>query len=383
MKKVEYPKDIDSLKDRYIASFDSKKLVDIENAWTLFKSNNPEVAYITKNVKEIMLMDFKELLGLYTEYISKVSPAKRKEFGRKDEPTSLYKSVFDYDSWGSHIRSFFADPANGFNIHTCHYCESAYINSYKVEGDDLILYRINSSPEKEIENFLYLAHRGKAKAIFENAPYKTLDELKSFVDLTNFKKDFHDDTATRVMRQFDLDHVLDKASCPLVALSLMNFVPCCSVCNSRLKHSAVQGRMGLPDEKLSPTSNLYKFDEQVEIRLHSRTGCTYNNPLQHQSDFYIEFETDDPDYGYEIGLFKLKERYNYHIAEALRLLKLKQKYSDSAIQMISNSLPDRARYSAVKIKEDIFGVRFSKTEHRVFDKMKRDIMNQLDCSTKL
>ena len=54
MKKVEYPKEIDSLKDRYIARFDSKKLVDIENAWTLFKSNNPEVAYITKNVKEII-----------------------------------------------------------------------------------------------------------------------------------------------------------------------------------------------------------------------------------------------------------------------------------------------------------------------------------------
>lgn len=383
MKKVEYPKDIKSLKDRYIASFDSKKLADIEKAWTQFKSNNPEVAYITKTVEEIMRMDFKELLGIYTEYISKVGPEKRKEFGKKDEPTSLYKSVFDYDSLGSHIRSFFADPVNGFNIHTCHYCESAYINSYKVEGDDLILYLINSSTEKEIENFLYSKHKGKAKDIFDNTPYKTIYELKKVVDLTDFKKGFHDDTATRTMKQFDLDHVLDKANCPIVALSLTNFVPCCSVCNSRLKYCAVQGRMGLPDEKLSPTSSLYKFDEQVDIRLHSRTGCTYNNPLQHQSDFYIEFETDDPDYGYEIGLFKLKERYNYHIAEALRLLKLKQKYSDSAIQMISNSLPNRARYSADKIKEDIFGVRFSKTEHRVFDKMKRDIMNQLECSTEL
>lgn len=36
----------------------------------------------------------------------------------------------------------------------------------------------------------------------------------------------------------DLDHFFDKADFPLLQLSFFNLIPCCSLCNSRLKHSA-------------------------------------------------------------------------------------------------------------------------------------------------
>lgn len=69
-------------------------------------------------------------------------------------------------------------------------------------------------------------------------------------------------------------------------------------------------------------------------------------------------------------LFRLKERYNYHKSEALRLKDLQMRYPDSNIAIIASML----RMPFDEVKEDIFGLRFAKEQHRCFGKMKRDML---------
>ena len=69
-------------------------------------------------------------------------------------------------------------------------------------------------------------------------------------------------------------------------------------------------------------------------------------------------------------LFHLEERYEFHKGEALRLLDLKRKYPTSNLKTIANML----HKTTEEVREDIFGLGFSKDYHRCFDKMKRDIL---------
>ncbi len=69
-------------------------------------------------------------------------------------------------------------------------------------------------------------------------------------------------------------------------------------------------------------------------------------------------------------LFHLEERYEYHKGEALRLLDLKRKYPASNLKKIAKML----HKTKDEVHEDIFGLGYSKDNHRCFDKMKRDIM---------
>ena len=68
--------------------------------------------------------------------------------------------------------------------------------------------------------------------------------------------------------------------------------------------------------------------------------------------------------------FRLEERYEYHKGETLRLLDLKRKFPMSNIRQIARLM----HKTADEVKEDIFGIHFSKNNHRCFDKMRRDIM---------
>ena len=59
---------------------------------------------------------------------------------------------------------------------------------------------------------------------------------------------------------FTLDHVLEKADYPFLALSLYNLVPSCYVCNSKVKDSKI------PFDDFSPTNKDFDFDERVKFK---------------------------------------------------------------------------------------------------------------------
>lgn len=93
-------------------------------------------------------------------------------------------------------------------------------------------------------------------------------------------------------------------------------------------------------------------------------------------------KANDKDYELELNLFKTRERYNYHKCEALRLLDLRERYTDTRIIEMARLMLDDSKAKATlceikiitQMKHDVFGREFGKNFHRVFAKLKDDIL---------
>ena len=117
-------------------------------------------------MKKIMILSFDKLANIYERY---TDLGYKKGVELHDDLKVLFSyeaqetnsKGHKYNAMRSAFVSFFTDKKNGFNLHTCYYCDMSYIN--------------------------YFAYKGEKRT------------------------------------QFDLDHVLDKGRCPIVALSLYNF----------------------------------------------------------------------------------------------------------------------------------------------------------------
>lgn len=321
MIKVHYG-DKKQLEKEYIGIFN---LEDLEPKWgdicKKFSKAYPKLReYFPEQIQDLLIMDFASLVDVYKEYTQTISP-------KCAAICSLHKdleSILSYNRYADKIAEFFINHANDMQIYTCHYCDMAYVNVYTV------------------------AKNGK--------------------------------------RQFDLDHVLDKGRCPLVALSIYNFVFSCQVCNSRIKGRKQVTKYLNPIDKLSPTSDIYDFDKNVTICIEPRgsNGSTFGFEKR-MNDYKLNFDTHlDPDYAKEVKFFKLKERYDFHKSEALRLLDLKERYTDTKIREISRMITGDNNFNnslncAVLfdiIKEDIFGDVFVQRHHRSLSKLHKDIMER-------
>lgn len=256
------------------------------------------------------------LVAEYSELTRYYSLYKRIPEGERMLLQAGLKDIFNYEDRHDLIVKFLVDPRNNIPIHTCHYCNMSYINMYE---------------------------------------------------------DNDSDKGWRI--QFDLDHVLDKGACPIVALSLFNFVPSCSVCNSRLKASKqLVGKDGRYKEELSPTSPKYSFDKNVDIVMVLKGERDWTLPTEHREDYAVEFDSHDSDYQHVIDIFRLQERYDYHRIEGLRVMELKRKYRSSSIAMMANAMKGLPGFAPEEIWEDIFGERFMTEEHRCFSKFRKDMM---------
>lgn len=188
-------------------------------------------------------------------------------------------------------------------------------------------------------------------------------------------------------RQFELDHFFEKEKCPITALSLFNLIPSCKICNGKsIKGSTPLHEFYEINQKnynftyFSPSSIDYQFEQNVKIRVFPNKGKNWNPKIgfvAHSSDYHIKFITKSKIYRKEINAFLLEDRYNYsnNKNEALNLLDLKQKYSDANIDLIAKTLAKHGiSIPATEIKEAIFHQRADKENHRIFGKMKDDIL---------
>lgn len=305
----------------------------------LYKLKNEFKKLLPTRLNKLMILPYTKLAEIYDTYVAL----------RLDEKNSLHlalKELFSYtkdkggrfNALSDSIIAFFKDKNNGFEIHTCHYCDMTYINCFQYE-------EVKRNGEK----------MGKRT-------------------------------------QFDLDHVLDKGRCPLVALSLYNLAPACPTCNGpHIKGKRVMDATLNQRQKLSPTSNLYDFDNQVKIWLRPKTEKIPNTGfLEHLDDYELDFDTlSDADYDKEIIFLYLRERYNYHKCEALRLADLKVKYPPSKIKEMAriicntgkgelNEPTPIANLITEQIRRDIFGLDFSNEHHRAFHKLRKDILDFKD-----
>ncbi len=188
----------------------------------------------------------------------------------------------------------------------------------------------------------------------------------------------------------DLDHFYPKAQCPILALSLKNFVPTCQVCNSRLKGRTNLFKFynlnskNLTDEqkkdylkKLSPTSEYYEFYKKSLIQITPMPGFTKRTDLfNNVKNIKIDIDTDEI-YEHEVNAFNLNQLYNSLpiLNEALNILDLKQKYPLSKIHEIKKIF-DNSNYiiTEEEIEDIIFHKKFNESPERSLRKLKKDLL---------
>lgn len=376
MKAVRYPTDPIgryALKRRYVQALSVLQLQNRRNRlawcqreWKKVRRRIPQGKKFPSDIRKILKAEYPKLVDYYIHY-THVS-----QYLSGTDINLLYK-IFSYDACRDAIAGFFMDTQNEFNLSVCHYCGIAYINKYKVKGDKEGLEKINNASVAELEKMLGIHTPATLQRIYRGKPYLTIDQFNHIGCFRTADK-FHSAFPSAIDKNhFDLDHVLDKGRCPITAISLMNFVPSCSVCNEKLKEKKVLGIGGVPNIELSPTSEKYDFDRNVEFKLMPKHGRKIGNrPTQHEDDYELEIDVKKAVYETFIEMFHLRERYRFHKMEALFWLELKYRYIDSRILMMANALHEGG-FTPQRIKDDIFQRQLDKRE-RCFEKLKRDIL---------
>ena len=166
---------------------------------------------------------------------------------------------------------------------------------------------------------------------------------------------------------FTLDHVLEKADYPFLALSLYNLVPSCYVCNSKVKDSKISF------DNSSPTNTNFDFDERVKFK------SFISNPnfqIEKEEDFYIKLiENYSNKYDKYIDSLNLNNRYDYHKYKVLEMIQKRREYPNTRIKELSNL----TNKTEEEVKQDLFGIYLSKDLHkRPLSKLIKDISEELD-----
>lgn len=376
MKPVRYPSDKvlrSALKQRYVAALNTLNMQNGNNRlewcqkkWNEVRRRIPHGSHYPADVRKILKAEYPKLVAYYLQYISD------KNHIVAADVNLLYR-IFSYDAFHETIAEFFMDGKNGFNLSVCHYCGLAYINKYTIEGVKDGLDIINCSGTADMERLLNIHSPRSLQKLIDHAPYATVDDFNR-VGVFRCRDKFHSVFPDKVDKNhFDLDHVLDKGNCPITAISLMNFVPSCSVCNEKLKKQKVLGQGRIPIVELSPTSSMFDFDGQVRFMLMPKAGRKIGNrPTRQADDYELKMDVKKAEYENYVEMFHLRERYEFHKMEALFWMELKYRYTDSRIELMANSLKDAA-FSTQRIKDDIFQRTLDNRE-RCFEKLKRDML---------
>jgi hypothetical protein len=281
------------------------------------------------------------------------------------------KKIFQYDDFQSKIKAFFEQ---NLPLKTCYYCNLDFVNAF----DDLFDYHdaLDFVKKATVDDLR------KIKGIDKTAPNILIQQssISSIDDLIGINKTQKQNLKNILLEEkhshFTLDHVVDKATHPLLALSLYNLVPSCYTCNSKFKV-----RKQFIDKNtahfLSPTlGEGFNFNRDVKFRLLFRNGknASYVNSSK---DFVLDFKyfKNSSEYENYINTFKLKGRYVFHKDEIVNLIDKKKKYSDSKI----NEMAKLLKIPAQKVKEDLFGKELfhGGLEDKSMTKLKRDIAEQI------
>lgn len=367
MLKIKYPKDLKKLKDDYLSLFN---LSEIESRW------RPVERKHGIRVKDLLVGDFEFLVDKYLWYQTQAVSPKNEE---------RYFDIFDYPAYQPKIAEFFMDKSNGFDIRTCHYCNMAYVNSYgKGQSYDTILDFINNataSEWREIFDDSVLPDK-KLGQILSHVPFKNVEEFNKGKYLHKRIELYKGLTLNDDANHFDLDHILPKSKCPIVGLSLFNFVPSCQVCNEKLKKDKELAHTKDEWMKISPTYYDSRFDEEVTIKLVTEETCsTFFELASNEGKYHLDFITNgEKVYDNYVSILRLKDRYNYHKKLALHILDLKERYPEEKRREISSILSAKGEegvenmYSERQIEEDIFQEDFF--SDRCFSKLRRDMLHK-------
>jgi len=299
------------LKKAYLEKYEVKLL---QNKLDTLMNAYPEIKAVLPDkisAKKLLVGNFKYLTRVYCAFTGYLNG---KTTAEKDSIKNAFKKGgFNYDSHKYKIANFLTDLANGFEIHNCVYCDLEDVTSFTKANGSLV-------------------------------------------------------------RKFETEHVLDKGECPLVALSLYNFVPSCGTCNGpAIKGTRTIGDTEAEIAKLSPSAEGYDFENKVsfEVKIVS-PDIKDLDAINHAEDYEIAFNVRETLYQKSIDLFELKSRYN-HGEVKLELLKWREKRRKKP----NNKVQEYARNLMIPLDEafeELFEFDLRRREHYPMEKARRDVM---------
>ena len=263
------------------------------------------------SAKKLLVGNFKYLTRVYCAFTGYLNGK------TKDEQNSIKAAFinggFKYDSHKKKISKFLVDAVNGFEIYNCVYCD--------------------------------------------------MEDVRTFTNANGNK-----------VRKFETEHVLDKGKCPLVGMSLYNFVPSCKTCNKAdIKGTKTIGDTEVEIAKLSPSAEGYDFENKVKFEVKVVTpGVDDLKAISHVDDYEIVFNISEALYQKTIDLFELKSRYNHGIVK-LELLKwrdIRRRNPDNMVQQLA----DIKMIPFGEMFEELFELDFRRRKHYPKEKARRDAM---------
>lgn len=355
MIKINYPNDKESFENNYIEviGLDESKW---DNFTDKIECNTRKLLTIhqIKSFKEVLLLPFDKLLAIFKSFPE--LKVEKDDNGKKIK--SIYQTTFDYEKLQLKIAKFFMGNSKELNLKTCYFCNIDYINTFDNSFDEDILYILQNGDEKELKSL-----NGIDKRAIKIIEYRNKNDINCIDDIEKVngigKQTIEKVQNTKIIKNhFTLDHFLPKAKCPLLALSLYNFVPSCYACNSKFKKEEE-----LLETYLSPSSKDFSVDKDMKFKFY------YKDKID-KKDFNLELVYPEKIAKY-INVFKLKGRYSFHKSEAEELIQKQEEYSDSRIDEIANIL----EIPSAQVKNDIFGKELFEgdAQDKSFTKLKRDI----------
>ena len=305
---------------RFISTRDIKELHtaykelyshDLDKKWNKYVGKCPELAGAMKPGMTAKKLLAADFNQLVNVYFHYLDYIDSLDEAQRAAVKESAEKVFTYKSFSTKIADFLLNPDNKFEIHNCVYCDTGKVSPFNKNG--------------------------------------------------------------KKVRRFETEHVLDKGKCPLVGLSLHNFVPSCSTCNGpEVKGTSTIGTTVDEIKRLSPTNPSYNFWHKVLFVVNPMLPDIVDikredKPYNYEIDFYYK----DRVYERSVELFGLKERYNNdYLMDALRLL-------DAKDRLTPKSVADAAAIFGMTSEEyfeNQFHVDVFRNEHKPFRKIREDLL---------
>ena len=398
MRKIQYPDPIrmSLLLQEYQKIF-SSDINTLQHEWTPLRtqlrgySMNPNCnSLYPDNINDIFIKSYPDLIDMYLDYIAIQQKMNNLVYPQLHE--SL-KRVFHYSgekhpsvsAYQPQIADFFMRHSKELGISVCYYCETSFVNTYGFSNiyKNFAEFLVNA----DISNFKRFIRNEKDRPYSESVIRSiynlchakdmntVVDEFDNYRYFKNKNPKKSECIISQMRNHFDLDHFLPKSICPLVALSFYNFVPSCSVCNEKLKRTAMIGETDKDKLlMLSPTSCDYKFDKEIKMRIVYNSGISTLRMQEHPDDFKLEFTPKRNSYQEIVEVFRLDERYNFHKQIALKQHDLYQDFAPGHINQLEHLFKGAKSYQ--EIENQIFRNEYIEDSARCFDKLKKDIKEQ-------
>jgi hypothetical protein len=177
-------------------------------------------------------------------------------------------------------------------------------------------------------------------------------------------------------RNYNLDHYLDKGTCPVIALSIYNLIPTCPGCNKQKKAKTLGKDLAMTTF-LAPFNPSYDFDGNAHFRIQIGTtdGVGKIKSTRSYEKMSVLLKYDDVRYETEVKDTKIMERY-YNNRDSLAFQDLVN-ISRSIIEKpslihrtIDKLLRDQSQKDCVSMSTDEDRAKWLRVR---YDKFKRDI----------